>query len=88
MSNECIGIYRKRPRRLYDIGEFQAQRSAQSDRVCRDLCVEIDDVPRFQNRPVAFGEGFIARLQRSGEDLGNAHRGDCKAQSAGRVRFK
>ena len=66
MSHQCGGVDRQRARRLNGVCQLQPERSPQSRCTFRDVDVERDRLPRFEDRPVTPRERVIGRLEWTG----------------------
>src|SRR5205814_5325504 len=74
--------------RLDCVSKPKAERSAQSRGIFRDVDVEADRLPGFQNRTITPRERMIARLEGAGQHLGDRDRRYGKAQPTRGMRFE
>ena len=83
MRHQCIRIDRNRARQQNRVRQFELQSGAESRRAFGDFRRQIHDLPGLHDCPVAFGERFLARAKRAGQNFRDRHCRYCKGDFAG-----
>ena len=81
VDSECAGS-------LNGIGQLQTQSGSEAGGIRGQSRGKIDDMPRLQDRSIAFSQLLVAGLKWACEYLGNANRGHGEVQIAGGVPFE